>query len=504
MVWALMQASVSANLDGYADMLESYAWGQTWVWGTFKHPPFFAWVAGLWFKVFPTAPWAFFVLAYTNVWFALVAVVLLARRLGMGVLAFACAQLLTLALPYTNLASKFNANSMLVSIWPWMALCMVASWQEKGAKAWLWALALGAFTAAGMLSKYYTALMMCTLLVAALLHPDGRRWLMRPLPWMALGVCALLMWPHVQWLVAHDYPSITYVEKHGDGQVHWKFFLTFMAAPVLYWLPAWLTAVVAALRATPSSEPVLKRWLGAAVAIWKPQGWQDSIFWLALLPWFITLLFGISGAVLLSIHWVNPIGYAFGILWLRNLTQHMPYAQQQKVAQTIHRVWKWALAVVVVLGAAWGWVCVHDSKNPYNRPDAEGAQAVVQAWQAQHPAQTLRWVGGAWAFNGAIAFYVDNQVRVITGLPDVPPATIDPLPHWQQQAGLLFCPLGRVDDANQAQQLPATACDQQAQQWLQQKGLPAQATTVVAKRSGWRFPNAPLYGYRFYSYSPVQ
>ncbi|MDO5653131.1 MAG: hypothetical protein Q4G39_03400 [Brachymonas sp.] len=53
LVWTLAQWGMAGNLDSYNDMLESFAWGQDMPWGTFKHPPFFAWVAHAWFTVFP-------------------------------------------------------------------------------------------------------------------------------------------------------------------------------------------------------------------------------------------------------------------------------------------------------------------------------------------------------------------------------------------------------------------------------------------------------------------
>ena len=51
------------------------------------------------------------------------------------------ALLLLWSLPYTNLAGKFNANSQLLSLWPWAAALLLASWQERGwrgACRWAW------------------------------------------------------------------------------------------------------------------------------------------------------------------------------------------------------------------------------------------------------------------------------------------------------------------------------------------------------------------------------
>ena len=67
MAWVLAHGVADTNLDSYADMLENYAWSQAWDWGTHKHPPFFAWVVGAWFAVFPQTDWAYRLLSYTNV-----------------------------------------------------------------------------------------------------------------------------------------------------------------------------------------------------------------------------------------------------------------------------------------------------------------------------------------------------------------------------------------------------------------------------------------------------
>jgi hypothetical protein len=47
-------------------MAEAYVWGREFQLGYFQHPPFWAWIAGLWFEVFPRADLAFTLLATLN------------------------------------------------------------------------------------------------------------------------------------------------------------------------------------------------------------------------------------------------------------------------------------------------------------------------------------------------------------------------------------------------------------------------------------------------------
>ena len=77
--WVLISWLSVPALDSYGDMVENYAWSQTWTLGTFRHPPLFAWIVGAWFTVFPTHVWAYYVLSYVNAWIGVLGIVSLAR-----------------------------------------------------------------------------------------------------------------------------------------------------------------------------------------------------------------------------------------------------------------------------------------------------------------------------------------------------------------------------------------------------------------------------------------
>ncbi|MFM7568706.1 MAG: hypothetical protein ACKO8O_08420 [Betaproteobacteria bacterium] len=118
LIWSMAQWLSQPNLDRYHDMLESFAWSQTFEWGSFKHPPFFAWVTGAWFAFMPRTDFAFNLLSYANVAVGLLGVAVLARLAGLGRFAAPAVILLFWCLPYTTLAAKFNANAQLLSVWP--------------------------------------------------------------------------------------------------------------------------------------------------------------------------------------------------------------------------------------------------------------------------------------------------------------------------------------------------------------------------------------------------
>lgn len=490
LVWTLMQKVAYPPLDSRHDMLENFGWSQLATWGTHKHPPFFSWVVGAWFWVMPHKAVLYKLLAYLNVAVSLWGVLRLAEALKLSSLGKPAVILLLWSLPFTTLAAKFNANSQLLSLWPWTVVMMLRAWEASGWRSAFYTVLLGVFAAACMLGKYYSGIFLLGLLGAALLSRSGRNWLKTPWPYLSLLVFCLAVWPHVQWVLEHGAVTFKYVEEQGDGQIYRKGLLTFALSPLLYWLPAWLTTVFVGAWALHQRQPdvrwalVVWRW---ALRTWTAQGWSDTLFWLAFFPWAVTLVFGVTGFVNLSTAWAIPIGYAFPLLWLRNF-------QSEARKLGAERINPWTaldsfvypvLLGMFCLAVLLAWRHAHDLEAHYYRPDRNVSSAMLSDWQQRHPDRRLQWVGGDWAESVLLSFYGDNELVVIPDLPGSKAASLYLTPDLNRQAGLIFCSLGPV------YALAADAprdCEAHARQWLQARSLPVQPITFHIARTGWRFP----------------
>ena len=498
-IWTGAQTLATTNLDRYGDMLENYAWGQVLEWGSFKHPPLFAWVAGLWFRVFPTTDLAYQFMAYLNVALGLAGVYRLVLAMRLSAIALPAVILLCLAFPYSTLAAKFNANSVLLSVWPWVAL---AWWRcihaQSGQSALIWSVWFGVAAALAMLGKYFSGVFLLSLFLTSLVFTAGRQWLLSGRAWLTLFVFIISMSPHFFWLQQHDFISLRYVgEQGGDGQVVWRHILRFALAPFLYWGLPW---VICALIYAPHEL----RWCGLPQRLlksWACRGWSDALFWLATLPWMISLLFGLSGKVELSLPWAIPIGFAFPLLWLRNLcidSDNVLEAEQvSKQSRALLRVFLMILLAVPPLALVQGWRDAKTGTDNYYLPRREAAQALLAQWHTRYPAEKLAWVGGSWGENALLAFYGDQSIRVLPGLPDAFPATLTPLIDWQRKPGLLLCP--PVAEPANAQAL----CDSRMQTWLSSKNQQAAPIIISVARQGWRFPQNRQYEYHAYAYMPA-
>lgn len=496
LVWVLAHGISDTNLDGYADMLENFAWGQTFEWGSAKHPPLFAWVTGAWFTVFPNVDAAYHLLSYANAALGLLGVYRVAQSIGRDDLALPAVLLLCMAFPYSTLAVKFNANAILLSLWPWVAVAWVKSIQLEGRNGWTWSIGLGVLSALAMLGKYYSGVFLLSIFLTTLVNADSRRWFLTPKPWLALAMFTLCLLPHYRWLAAHDFVTLHYVsEQGGEGGTSWAMVAKFAIAPAAFWLVPWLLCTWFVAPGQPTLAQRALTWPTRMWRSWCAQSWDDSLFWFAMLPWAITLVFGMTGFVELSLPWAIPIGYGFSLLWLRNLS--VDDTDLNVVASRLRlsvAIW---LLLVLAISPWYAWHQAQEGTENHYLPRREAAQEVLKGWQARHPDQPLKWVGGQWAENALVAFYDDHKLRVIPGVPDQFPATVSPLTGWQQQAGVLLCPLGPIDHTEEN-----NLCAEQMASWLFKQGQPQDPIEFKVRSEGLRFPLNKPFGYLVFDYVP--
>lgn len=205
-------ACIHGNL--HMDVLETWSVGRHLAWGFWKHPPLMGWVAHGWMDIFPLTDWSFRLLALANAGLALFAVDLIARRFVRGDKRAVILFLLLLTPVYQFHAEKFNANSVLLAVWPLATYCFLRSFEERTAG---WAAAAGFLCALAMLGKYYSIFLLAGFVVAGILHPDRARYLRSKAPWISL-VCGLAgIAPHIYWLWQNDFGPFHYaVEMHID------------------------------------------------------------------------------------------------------------------------------------------------------------------------------------------------------------------------------------------------------------------------------------------------
>jgi len=235
--------------DLHADVLEAWTLGRSFEWGSFKHPPLMGWIARAWTSVFPLTDWSFQLLALVNSAMALWAVDLISRRFVRDDKRIIILLLLMVPPTYQLFAQRFNANAVLLPLWPLATYCFLRSFETR---ALTWAVAAGATAALAMLGKYYSVFLIGSFVFAALCHPQRRAYLGSPAPWISTAVGLVVLTPHLVWLATTGAMPLTYALNEHAGKAFvpalYEALLFILEAAVLLVLPACLWAAMAGRR----------------------------------------------------------------------------------------------------------------------------------------------------------------------------------------------------------------------------------------------------------------
>ncbi len=207
LAWAATEAILNADRALHYDLLEAYAWGQEFQLGYNQHGPFWAWIAGAWFLLFPNTNTSFVLLEAVNATLGLFGAWMLIGLFTKGWERHAATLLLVATPFYTFNAYKYNANTIFISLWPWTLYFFIRSVDRLSKRD---AVIFGVLAAACILSKYYAVLLLATCGLSLIFHPNGRRYLLSPLPWIAGGVFSPLVLPHFLWALNSNAPPVAY------------------------------------------------------------------------------------------------------------------------------------------------------------------------------------------------------------------------------------------------------------------------------------------------------
>ncbi|MBC7582772.1 MAG: glycosyltransferase family 39 protein [Tardiphaga sp.] len=211
--WLVFLTIAYLSGDLHADALETWTIGREFAWGNAKHPPLMGWAAWGWTLVFPLNDWSFQLLSMTNAAVALWAVDLIVRRFVRGDGRAVVLLLLMLLPAYQFHAQRFNANTVLLAVWPLATYCFLRSYESRAIG---WAIAAGVFGALAMLGKYYSVFLIGSFLLAAIAHPQRALYFSSWAPWASALAGLIVLGPHIHWLATSGAAPFAYaMQVHG-------------------------------------------------------------------------------------------------------------------------------------------------------------------------------------------------------------------------------------------------------------------------------------------------
>jgi 4-amino-4-deoxy-L-arabinose transferase-like glycosyltransferase len=394
--WTLVITVARWPMPVHDDMLEAWSWGKQWQLGYYKHPPFYAWVTAAWFQVWPRTDWAFYLLSNVNVGIGLIGVWMIARRLLATHFGAAASVVLLTVTPFYNvMASNFNANTVLLSLWPWATYAFIRVLQSRCSR---FALLFGALSACSMMSKYSSILLLASCFVAACLHPDRRITFKSVAPYIGVATCIVLLLPHLWWSMIHDFPTIKYAltktaRPWPEGQL--KAFETTAAITLVLAIPMMALGIALRMRGG--------RTFGGAK--FTNGNWHhDQPAWLIALaigPLLLTLLPAFIGLTKASFNFAIPTLFMLPVLALR-ITENRFSAYSEKI---VHQMGWLTPAVAMLAAPVIGVMTFVSDLGQSTKYNAIAAKRGVVIWQAAFRLP-VKFVSGTEPFSLAQPFYL--------------------------------------------------------------------------------------------------
>jgi 4-amino-4-deoxy-L-arabinose transferase-like glycosyltransferase len=393
--WTICELVSNGHGAIHEDMAEAYAWGSHFQLGYSHHPPFWSWIAGAWFTLWPRTTWAFAILSALNIAVGLWGAWMLIGRFAEDEKRLAAFALLLTTPLYAFLAFTFNANMIFVSLWPWTAYFLVCSLDQGRARD---AILFGLFAAADVLSKYYAGVLLLPCLIVVLIHPNRDAYLRSKAPYLSIAAGAPFVGLHAWWLANHDYSTFHFLAGESGLSLPYSLStaLRTFGGEVAY--QAGAIALVA--------------WMGRAQLLKTPARLRDLmgsprfriLAVLALGPLAFTIIVGVLLRMKVNTAWAVGVMPLISLLMIEAL----PPRRMERLARAAVVV---ALAIGAVAVAAAPTAAIIKLRSGDGRvaePRVELALAATRIWHAKTGAP-LVYVSGTDHYAGALNFYSTDR-----------------------------------------------------------------------------------------------
>ena len=305
-IWTAVPSLTNHNLP--LDTIEALAWGSNLDWGFNKHPPMSAFFPEVFYQIFGSQDWVYYLLSQIFVLISFYIVFKFSCEiLGNIKLGLISVLLLESIYFYNFTTPEFNVNVCQLPFW---ALVVYYSWKIYESKEIEFkdCFLVGLFAALGFLSKYlfiYLLISIDLLFIWLIFIKKNKKFDFKYL--ITFEVFIVLLIPHFIWLYNNDYITIIYgLERTGieNSKIidHIKYPLTFLLKQIGILIPFFILIFLLVKRVKFKINLKDKKLL--------------FLIFITILP--ITLMFFtsmISGSKIRTM-WMTPFYLFFGVLFI--------------------------------------------------------------------------------------------------------------------------------------------------------------------------------------------
>ena len=241
LLWTLVPTITNKNLP--LDTIEALAWGSNLDWGFSKHPPMSAFIIEIFYQLFGSQDWAYYLLSQIFIIFSFFIVFKLSKEIFENKNLSIFSVFLLAGIYYFNFTTpEFNVNICQLPFW---SLVVYFSWKifskkKLDLKDFVY---LGIFSAFGFLSKYLFFYLLISIFIffCYLFYiARDRKFDFKYI--ISLEIFFVLLVPHIIWLFNNEFITLVYgLTRAGAEQVniidHLKFPLIFITKQIVILIP---------------------------------------------------------------------------------------------------------------------------------------------------------------------------------------------------------------------------------------------------------------------------
>ncbi len=231
LIWTMIPSLTNSNLP--LDTIEALAWGSNLDWGFSKHPPMSAFFSEVFFNIFGSQDWAYYLLSQIFVVISFYFIFKFAFEILGNIKLSLISVLLLEGIYFFNFTTpEFNVNVCQLPFW---SLVIYYSWKIYDAKEIQFydCFLIGLFAAIGFLSKYLFVylLLSISILFIYVIYKKFKNFNFKFL--IIIEIFLVLLVPHLIWLFDNNFITVSYgLRRSGLEETgilnHIKYPITFL------------------------------------------------------------------------------------------------------------------------------------------------------------------------------------------------------------------------------------------------------------------------------------
>ena len=399
-IWTLVPTLTNHNLP--LDTIEALAWGSNLEWGFNKHPPVSAFFPELFYQIFGSQDWVYYLLSQIFVCIAFIYVFKLANEIFNNLSLSLISVLLLESIYFYNFTTpEFNVNVCQLPFW---SIVVFYSWRifNKNEINVRDCILIGFFASVGFLSKYlfiYLLLSIVLLFIYFIFFKKLKRFDFKY--FIAIEVFIILLVPHLIWLNENNFITLTYGLKRTGLETsnfldHLKFPSIFILKQLVILLPffglVYLLINKFKLKLNLKDKKLL------------------FLVFINLLPILLMLLTSIITGSRIRTMWMTPFYLFFGVFAVYLFKNQINF---KKLNSFLYGF----IFLVLLSPILYSYISVKQTNKRTDYFGKEIADLVERRWNKNFSNEIMYVVGDEW-FAGNLSYHLPSRPKWFLELKD--------------------------------------------------------------------------------------